>query len=491
MFKFNRNNEEKLVLKQMEKERIRHHKEMVEQERAHAQEEKIAPEGAFISLKHINKIYDNHVQAVYDFNLDIKEKEFIVFVGPSGCGKSTTLRMIAGLEDITAGDLYIDKEYMNAIPAKDRNISMVFQNYALYPHLTIYENMAFSLKVRHLNKQEIDRRIQEASEILQIKEYLGRKPNALSGGQCQRVALGRAIVRDCKLFLMDEPLSNLDAKLRVSMRSEIIKLHNRLDATTIYVTHDQTEAMTMASRIVVMNKGYIQQIGTPQEIYNHPANTFVASFIGSPSMNLLNATTDFEALDFGSYAISLDENRRKALRAFYENGLADAKDEFKSIEENDQERNELHDRLSVLREKDSQDEKEKRADEAEIAKIESQINIIEKANERRTELLEIIAEYEKILESGKADVIFGIRPDDIHKTSDLTDKVNPSSPLTLSVSVAELLGNTYYLYCDFFGEEIIVSAPAETQIQSGDQVELTFNLNKYHLFDKVTKRIIE
>ena len=250
---------------------------------------------AFVSLRHIDKIYDNNVQAVFDFNLDIKKHEFIVFVGPSGCGKSTTLRMIAGLEDITKGELYIDNELCNDKTPKDRDIAMVFQSYALYPHMSVYENMAFGLKLRRLPKYEIDRRVHEAARILQIEEYLDRKPKALSGGQRQRVAIGRAIVRNAKVFLMDEPLSNLDAKLRVQMRSEIIKLHNSLNATTIYVTHDQTEAMTMASRIVVMKLGRVQQIGSPIEIYNNPANLFVAGFIGSPAMNFFHV--DYSAED--------------------------------------------------------------------------------------------------------------------------------------------------------------------------------------------------
>ena len=247
-------------------------------------------EDAYVSLRHIDKIYDNKVQAVFDFNLDIQKQEFIVLVGPSGCGKSTTLRMIAGLEEISNGELYIDHVLSNDLAPKNRNIAMVFQNYALYPHMTVYDNLAFELKMTHVPKDEIVERVLNAAKILGLEELLDRKPKALSGGQRQRVALGRAIVRNAKVFLMDEPLSNLDAKLRVQMRAEIIKLHDELKATTIYVTHDQTEAMTMASRIVVMNKGYIQQIGTPIEVYNKPANTFVASFIGAPAMNLLNVT---------------------------------------------------------------------------------------------------------------------------------------------------------------------------------------------------------
>jgi multiple sugar transport system ATP-binding protein len=242
---------------------------------------------AELKLKKINKIYDNGVQAVFDFNMEIKNKEFIVFVGPSGCGKSTTLRMIAGLEEITSGELYIDDKLMNDVPPKDRNIAMVFQSYALYPHMSVYDNMAFSLKLRKVPKNEIEKRVKEVSSILGLDQYLNRKPRALSGGQRQRVALGRAIVRNPKVFLMDEPLSNLDAKLRVQMRSEIIKIHKRVDATTIYVTHDQVEAMTMADRIVVMKDGYIQQIGAPKELYNRPYNKFVAGFIGAPAMNFI------------------------------------------------------------------------------------------------------------------------------------------------------------------------------------------------------------
>ncbi|UFJ43095.1 sn-glycerol-3-phosphate ABC transporter ATP-binding protein UgpC [Brevibacillus humidisoli] len=241
---------------------------------------------AKVSLNHVYKRYGN-VTAVDDFHLDIEDKEFIVLVGPSGCGKSTTLRMIAGLEEISEGDLYIGERRVNDVAPKDRDIAMVFQSYALYPHMNVYENMAFGLKLRKFPKAEIDKRIQEAARILEISHLLDRKPKALSGGQRQRVALGRAIVREPQVFLMDEPLSNLDAKLRVQMRTEISKLHQRLETTFIYVTHDQTEAMTMGDRIVVMKDGVIQQVATPTEIYNHPANLFVAGFIGSASMNFL------------------------------------------------------------------------------------------------------------------------------------------------------------------------------------------------------------
>ena len=245
---------------------------------------------ASLQLKNIYKIYPNNVTAVTDFNLDIEDKEFIVFVGPSGCGKSTTLRMIAGLEEISAGELWIDGQLVNNRAPKDRDIAMVFQNYALYPHMSVYDNMAFGLKLRKMPKAQIDQRVKEAARILGIETYLSRKPKALSGGQRQRVALGRAIVREPKVFLLDEPLSNLDAKLRSQMRTEITKLHNRLATTFIYVTHDQVEAMTMGTRIVVMKDGFMQQVDTPINLYDYPVNQFVAGFIGTPQMNFFEAT---------------------------------------------------------------------------------------------------------------------------------------------------------------------------------------------------------
>ncbi|MEG0093848.1 MAG: sn-glycerol-3-phosphate ABC transporter ATP-binding protein UgpC [Bacilli bacterium] len=273
---------------------------------------------ANLKLKNINKIYDNKVQAVFDFNLEIKDQEFIVFVGPSGCGKSTTLRMIAGLESITSGELYIDDVLENDVAPKNRDIAMVFQSYALYPHMTVYDNMAFGLKIKKTPKDEIKQRVHDAAKILEIEEYLNRKPKALSGGQRQRVALGRAIVRNAKVFLMDEPLSNLDAKLRVQMRSEIIKLHERIHATTIYVTHDQTEAMTMASRLVVMKDGYIQQIGAPKDVYNNPKNMFVAGFLGSPSMNFIKGIFENGKFSFenGKYSFEVPSIIKERLNEY-------------------------------------------------------------------------------------------------------------------------------------------------------------------------------
>ena len=253
---------------------------------------------AYVSLRHIDKIYDNKVQAVFDFNLDIAKHEFIVLVGPSGCGKSTTLRMIAGLEEISGGELYIDHVLSNDLAPKNRNIAMVFQSYALYPHMTVYDNLAFGLKMTHVPKDEIAERVLNTAKILELEDLLDRKPRALSGGQRQRVALGRAIVRNQKVFLMDEPLSNLDAKLRVGMRNEISKLHRELNNTTIYVTHDQVEAMTMADRIVVMKDGIIQQIGTPMDLYDNPGNKFVAGFIGSPQMNFFEVELKGNILKF-------------------------------------------------------------------------------------------------------------------------------------------------------------------------------------------------
>lgn len=270
---------------------------------------------AQLSLQHIQKIYDNQVHVVKDFNLEIEDKEFIVFVGPSGCGKSTTLRMIAGLEEISAGELLIDGKRMNDVPAKARNIAMVFQNYALYPHMSVYDNMAFGLKMQKIDPGVIDERVNWAAQILGLREYLKRKPGALSGGQRQRVALGRAIVREAGVFLMDEPLSNLDAKLRVQMRAEISKLHQKLNTTMIYVTHDQTEAMTMATRIVIMKDGIVQQVGAPKMVYNHPANMFVAGFIGSPAMNFIRGAIDGNKFVTETLKLTLPEDKLRILKA--------------------------------------------------------------------------------------------------------------------------------------------------------------------------------
>ena len=270
-----------------------------------------------LSFKNINKVYPNGFHAVKDFNLEVADKEFIIFVGPSGCGKTTTLRMVAGLEEISSGELSIDGRVINDVEPKDRDIAMVFQNYALYPHMTVYDNMAFGLKLRKVPKAEIDKMVHEAAKILDLEPLLDRKPKALSGGQRQRVAMGRAIVRNPQVFLMDEPLSNLDAKLRGQMRIELSKLHQRLGTTIIYVTHDQVEAMTLGTRIVVMNAGIVQQVDTPQALYDTPNNLFVAGFIGSPQMNFLDAVVSVEGdnavLDLGESKITLSGDKAKKL----------------------------------------------------------------------------------------------------------------------------------------------------------------------------------
>ena len=409
---------------------------------------------AYVSLRHVDKIYDNGVQAVFDFNLDIKKKEFIVFVGPSGCGKSTTLRMIAGLEDISSGELYIDGEYSNDRSPKDRDIAMVFQSYALYPHMTVYNNMAFGLKIRHLPKSEIDERVHSAAKILQIEEYLDRKPKALSGGQRQRVALGRAIVRNAKVFLMDEPLSNLDAKLRVQMRSEIIKLHEALGSTTIYVTHDQTEAMTMASRIVVMKLGHIQQIGSPIEIYNKPANVFVAGFIGSPSMNLMKATYENGCVILGNgKKIKCPEEWVKAHEAFYKAEIE--------------------------------------ADKAAMSKIQSESEITkDEAAASRLQQAEAKLKADEAALENAHEIIFGIRPEDIHEGDEEHVKRYGGEPYDISVAVAELLGHEYYVHSDFAGGDLVAKIPLTHEIKIGDQMKILFDVPKAHIFDKATEKRI-
>lgn len=363
-----------------------------------------------VDLNHIYKKYEgNDKYSVNDFDLHIKDKEFIVFVGPSGCGKSTTLRMVAGLEDISKGTLEIDHKVMNDVAPKDRDIAMVFQNYALYPHMSIYDNMAFGLRLRHYKKDEIDKRVKHAADILGLSEYLDKKPSELSGGQRQRVALGRAIVRDAPIFLMDEPLSNLDAKLRVTMRAEIAKLHQNLGTTTIYVTHDQTEAMTLADRVVVMSVGKVQQIGTPLEVYNTPVNMFVAGFIGSPQMNFFNVH-------------------------FKGNRISDGKGLNIEIPEG---------KAKMLREKGYEDK----------------------------------------------DLVFGIRPEDIHSEEAFLETW-PNSVVESTVVVSELLGSTIQLYQKVDGTEFVAIVNARDYHTPGDKVRMGFDVNKAHFFDKDTTNAI-
>jgi multiple sugar transport system ATP-binding protein len=360
---------------------------------------------AELRLENIYKIYDNKVTAVTDFNLHIQDKEFIVFVGPSGCGKSTTLRMIAGLEEISKGDFFIDERRVNDVAPKDRDIAMVFQNYALYPHMNVYDNMAFGLKLRKIPKPEIDRRVQEAAKILGLEQYLDRKPKALSGGQRQRVALGRAIVRDAKVFLMDEPLSNLDAKLRVAMRAEITKLHNRLQTTTIYVTHDQTEAMTMATRLVVMKDGIIQQVGAPKEVYDKPENIFVAGFIGSPAMNFFSGTLLDGQFKIGDITVKVPEGKMKTLR---EQGYVNK------------------------------------------------------------------------------ELVLGIRPEDIHDEPVFIQS-SQDTKVTAKVEVAELMGAETMLYSSINGSDFVARVDSRTDIKPNQSIDLAFDMNKSHYFDKDTE----
>ena len=288
---------------------------------------------ARVELKNVTKIYDKKV-IIDNVDLTINDKEFLVLVGSSGCGKSTILRMIAGLEDITKGEIFIDNKCVNNIHPKDRDIAFVFQNYALYPHMSVYENMAFPLKMRKLSKKEIDDKVKEAAEILDLTELLDRKPKQLSGGQRQRVALGRAIVRNPKVFLMDEPLSNLDAKLRVQMRSEIKKLHQKLQTTFIYVTHDQTEALTMGDRIAVIDKGVIQQIGTPYEVYNNPANKFVGGFLGSPAMNFIDATVKDNSITINGASFNLNEEQQNKIKGRTKITIGVRPESFNSVQSN-------------------------------------------------------------------------------------------------------------------------------------------------------------
>ena len=553
----------KLKEKQLYKQRCRIYDDMVKKQKINSRKIKNAPKDAYISLRHINKIYDNKVQAVFDFNLDIKQREFVVFVGPSGCGKSTTLRMIAGLESITAGDLFIDNTYANELHPKDRDIAMVFQSYALYPHMTVAGNMSFGLRIKkfptlkvdennnpvlginkkaikvlqgqynnlkkyydgltndnekldlekdlneikekieylqttpvevyenkHLPKEEIRKRVEKAAEILQISEYLGRKPKALSGGQCQRVALGRAIVKNAKVFLMDEPLSNLDAKLRVAMRSEIIKLHNALNATTIYVTHDQTEAMTMATRIVVMNKGYIQQIGTPIEIYNHPANVFVATFIGSPAMNLISARFAKEdvILPKGT-TIKLGKDFKKAVKEFYENEKVSLTKELEELEENFIEKKEYEEKIKDVEEKIKHHST--KILENDLKNLQEEYKLCLESNSRRNYLIDALEKINALDLKKEIPVIFGIRPEDIYQANRILTDEEVSQEFKLKVSVAELLGHEYYVHTDFEGNEIVSKIHAKTLVNAGDELNLVFDLSKIHLFDTITEKLIK
>ena len=380
-----------------------------------------------VVLDHVSKVYSNGLEAVHDFSLEIKKGDFVVLVGPSGCGKSTTLRMLAGLEDITAGSLYISGKKANKAEPRERGVSMVFQSYALYPHMSVKENMTFGLD--KLDKKEIERRIHYASSILGLDEYLDRKPSALSGGQCQRVALGRAIVRESPIFLLDEPLSNLDAKLRVQMRSEIIKLHEQLKNTIVYVTHDQIEAMTMASKLVIMNKGVIQQIGTPKEIYENPANSFVAAFIGSPAMNIIKANLNGDSF-------SLEDGEEIKLHS---------KIDIKGFYAKEKE--------TIQKEKEYSESKVKEYESISKRKRDESVSALLQVNKKKiddlTNKLNRISEEEK---KNHMDVLLGLRPEDISL------KEIKGFSFHAQLETKELLGADYQLRFIVGSSSFIVNA---------------------------------
>lgn len=469
--------EQKARIKQQRNEIKRQYNELLLKEQQRAKEKKIIPD-CYISLQHINKVYENYVQAVFDFNLDIKEHELIVLVGPSGCGKSTTLRMIAGLESITTGDLFINGKYCNEKTAKERNVSMVFQNYALYPHMTVYQNLGFGLEIRGYPKKEIDEKVKKAAEILQITEYLSRRPKELSGGQQQRVALGRAIVRDADVFLMDEPLSNLDAKLRVSMRSEIIKLHRAIKATTIYVTHDQTEAMTMADRIVIMKKGYIQQIGKPEEVYNNPVNTFVATFIGAPAMNLISCHYSKGAISFeNGITIKLNKEQIEKHKLFFENKINYVD---KLIQDKVYEAPDPNVLLTYHKGKRTRKEKQE--------ELQKQLSI-KTPEEKLEDLKQLRQKYEDCLKDDH-DLIFGIRPEDIYDINEIPSYVKKSDQMSLKISVSELLGSEYYIHLNYQDKDLISKCRVNKHYSENEDFTFVFDLNKSHIFDPISEEVI-
>ncbi|MCI5751650.1 MAG: ABC transporter ATP-binding protein [Oscillospiraceae bacterium] len=381
---------------------------------------------ASLSLRSIYKKYPGGVVAVSDVNLEIKDKEFIILVGPSGCGKSTTLRMIAGLEEISEGELYIGDRLVNDVAPKDRDIAMVFQNYALYPHMTVFENMAFGLKLRKVPKDEISRKVEEAARILDISHLLDRKPKALSGGQRQRVALGRAIVREPQVFLLDEPLSNLDAKLRAQMRTEISKLHQKLGTTFIYVTHDQTEAMTMGDRIVVMKDGFIQQVDSPQNLYTNPVNLFVAGFMGSPQMNFIDSV--LRKTEDGKFAVEFGSEDTKTSRG---------KKYYVEVPES------------------------KITEEAEAA------------------LNDLV---------GK-EIITGVRPEDIHD-EEMFLSAAKTGIIEADVEITEMMGAETYLYLNCEGISLTARVDPRSTARPQDTIRVAIDANKIHIFDKETEKTI-
>ena len=463
-------------------------------------------ERGFVSLRNIEKVYPNGGKAVHDFNLEIEKNEFIVIVGPSGCGKSTTLRMVAGLEDITNGELYIDNELANFKSSNERKIAMVFQSYALYPQMSVFDNIAFPLKInkfpfeeevdgkkqtiyRKLTKEEIKEKVFSAAKILDLGQYLDRLPKELSGGQMQRVALGRAIVKNVPLFLMDEPLSNLDAKLRLTMRSEIVKLHNKIGATTIYVTHDQTEAMTMASRVVVMSKGFIQQIDTPKNIYNNPKNIFVAKFIGSPSMNFFDGTFNEDGtVSIGNVKLSFGNDFKQLHDKFYQNKLQ----EFEGLMTNfDQRADEYILKVKSALASENVVNKVKKKENG----FQKLINKFSKEEEVNIYEHEIKTANEKISElksalNSKHTLIFGIRPERI-KVRKYEEAMDVKNMIVTTATVCELLGADYNVHFELFNKDIIARVDAKEQLVNGDKLLVKFSKEDIYIFDPVTGETIK
>ena len=461
----------------------------------------------FLSLKNVEKVYPNGVKAVYDFNLDIKKHEFIVLVGPSGCGKSTTLRMIGGLEEISGGELLIDGKYSNETPSKDRRCAIVFQSYALYPHMTVFDNIAFPLKInkyplktiqedgtetiemRKMTKEEVEEQVFKAVELLDLSQYLDRLPGELSGGQMQRVALGRAIVKNVPLFLMDEPLSNLDAKLRLTMRSEIVKLHNKIGATTIYVTHDQTEAMTMATKVVVMSRGFIQQVGTPKEVYNNPTNLFVARFIGSPTMNFFEGVYENGVIKLTDPDVSISvgesfierhnqlyKRRISEMTGLLENFGEDAAAYVKKIQSalaDDKKTITLKKKKSLLGffKNLFKKEEEKRLFEEEKKVAEEKLN----------GLKEELASTHKI--------ILGIRPERI-RIKHIQEGEAKDGDIVVKATVCELLGAEYNVHFNLFGKDVVAAVDVSEELFEGDLFKVELNETDLYAFDPITGDVI-
>ena len=430
---------------------------------------------SFIKLVGVNKIYPNGVRAVTDFNLEINEREFVVFVGPSGCGKSTTLRMIAGLEDISGGEIYIDDVLVNNVEPKNRGIAMVFQNYALYPHMTVKENMAFSLKIKRVPKEEINERVEKVAEIIGLSDYLNKKPSELSGGQRQRVALGRAIIRNPKVFLMDEPLSNLDAKLRTSMRSEIINIHKKVGATTIYVTHDQVEAMTMADKIVVMKDGFVQQVGSPIEIYDNPSNLFVASFLGSPTMNLYDVKISKGKMSLFGEEIKIDEEiyskLEETLKANEEELTSDIK-ELEVLVQQKALKKKNAKILSLFKKKKQDDSKNPLTYENQLSKKQSDL--------MKTQLL---------LTQDERNLTLGFRPTDIYFVKD--KNINLSNEFKIQVDSVELLGHDVIVHARCNEQAFLINRPAKEFDFEQKELSAYLDLDKLYFFDSISGRRIK